>query len=255
MIRKLNFTGRKKINKSSVNIEIVSENDQRFFNAEIDLAEFDLPGNAHVYVEAYHRSGYRRYNFGTIADRHKPRDRSLSGFLETAIPLFRVKVVDKSNRIGKILAAADKIRPRKVNGKALDEKSLLWIVYEDIGESAWILDLEGDWPELRLNNKLPDVTQLAVNDPRFLLLVYPEIFRQVLKRIVLIDKQFETSIEDDWHSEWLKMAFSLPTFDKISEEDTQADIERWIDQAVDAFCKKNRFLETFIRVSGGDTDK
>ena len=78
MIRKFNYTGRKKIKRSNVQIDLLrNRNGHRQFNIALQLDELALPGNAHVYVEAYHRSGYQRFDFGTIANRIIPSDRTL----------------------------------------------------------------------------------------------------------------------------------------------------------------------------------
>ena len=97
MIRKFNYTGRKKIRRSNVQIDLLrSRNGHRQFNIALQLDDLALPANAHVYVEAYHRSGYQRFDFGTIAHRAIPSDRTLRKFANSALPLFRVKVVSTS---------------------------------------------------------------------------------------------------------------------------------------------------------------
>ena len=66
MIRKFNYTGRKKIRRSDVRIDLLRDDDnRRYFNISLHLADLELPETARVYVEAYHRSGYQRYDFGT----------------------------------------------------------------------------------------------------------------------------------------------------------------------------------------------
>ena len=116
MIRKFNYTGRKKIRRSNVQIDLLrSRNGHRQFNIALQLDDLALPANAHVYVEAYHRSGYQRFDFGTIAHRAIPSDRTLRKFANSALPLFRVKVVDKTAAHGRILAAVDKVRPQRVD--------------------------------------------------------------------------------------------------------------------------------------------
>ena len=81
MIRKFNYTGRKKIKRSNVSIDLLRDGNQhRVFNLNLDLDDLELPSNAHVYIEAYHRSGYQRFDFGTVSERKVPSDRSYSTF-------------------------------------------------------------------------------------------------------------------------------------------------------------------------------
>ena len=128
MIRKFNYTGRKKILRSHVKIDLLRDNKgERFFNAGLKIAEMALPANAHVYVEAYHRTAYQRFGFGTVSERKIPEDRRLSNFSDSTIPLFRVKVVDRSGTHGKILAAIDKIRPESIDELPAGSQSLLFV--------------------------------------------------------------------------------------------------------------------------------
>jgi len=134
MIRKFNYTGRKKIKRSNVRIDLMRDsNGQRFFSSGLKLDDLELPLNAHVYVEAYHRSGYRRFDFGTVGDRKIPPDRQLKTISDSAIPLFRVKVVDKSTSHGRILASVDKVRPENIDNIPAGSQSLLFVEYDDLG--------------------------------------------------------------------------------------------------------------------------
>ena len=120
MIRKFNYTGRKKIKRSNVRIDLMRDsNGQRFFRSGFQLDDLELPASAHVYVEAYHRSGYQRFDFGSVGDRKTPTDRMLKNISDSATPLFRVKVVDRSTAHGRILASVDKVRPEnRKSGRA-----------------------------------------------------------------------------------------------------------------------------------------
>ena len=100
MIRKFNYTGRKKIRRSDVRIDLLRDDDnRRYFNISLHLADLELPETARVYVEAYHRSGYQRYDFGTAGRLRIPADRTLGGIAASVMPLFRVKVVDRTGAL------------------------------------------------------------------------------------------------------------------------------------------------------------
>ncbi len=245
MIRKFNYTGRKKIKRSHVGIDILRDNDgRRFFNLRLQLEEMALPENAHVYVEAYHRTAYQRFDCGTVGRRRIPTDRRLTSFSDKAVPLFRVKVVDRSGTHGKILAALDQIRPERVDELPAGGHSLLFVEYEDLGHTIWVLDLDGNWPVLRLNSRAEDISLVASSDNRFLALVYPEVLRRILTRVLIQDDHSDPDCDDDWPSLWLKLACTLPGMTPpppIGRNDQEA----WIDQAVETFGASHKLLDMF----------
>jgi hypothetical protein len=61
MIRKINFTGRKKIKRTNVRVDILRDADgRRFFNLHANLSDLRLPPNARISAEAYRRTAYQR---------------------------------------------------------------------------------------------------------------------------------------------------------------------------------------------------
>lgn len=217
---------------------------RRYFNISLHLAELELPETAQVYVEAYHRSGYQRYNFGTVGELRIPADRTLDGISASVTPLFRVKIVDKTGTHGRILAAVDKIRPASEDNQPADSRSLLFVEYDDLGNTVWQLDLEGDWPVLRLNRTIDEISLIASSDNRFLSLVYPEVLRQILTRILIVDQHTDPDCDDDWPSLWLKLATTLPGM-SVPLQTTRAGHQAWIENAVEAFSANYNLLDKF----------
>lgn len=245
MIRKFNYTGRRTIKRSNIRIDLLrNEQAKRFFNISLHLEDLKLPSNAHVYVEAYHRTAYQRFDFGTVDKRTVPFDLRLSQFSDSTIPLFRVKVVDKTDTHGRILAAVDKIRPESVDALPAGSQSLLFVEYEDMGDVVWQLDMDGDWPVLKLNRRIEEISLVASSDNRFLPLVYPEVFRQILHRILIDDQHTDPDCDDDWPSLWLKLACSLPGM-SIPPQRGRAGQQAWIERAVGAFGYSNKMLQMF----------
>ena len=247
MIRKFNYTGRKKIKRAYVRLDLLrNEHGNRYFNAALNLDDIELPTSAHVYLEAYHRSGYQRYDFGTVGSRKIPTNRKLDTFSESAIPLFRVKVVDKTTSHGRILASVDKVRPENIDDIPADSQSLLFVEYDELGNKIWQLDLEGDWPVLKLNQQVDEISLVASSDNRFLSLVYPEVFRQILKRIIIEDEHTDPECDDDWPSLWLQLACFLPGM-AAPPQTSRPDQQAWIEKAVESFCANFNMLEKFNR--------
>ena len=251
MIRKFNYTGRKKIKRSDVRIDLLRDDDnRRFFNIGLHLEDLELPETARVYVESYHRSGYQRYDFGTVGKLRIPADRTLGSISASAMPLFRVKVVDKTGTHGRILAAVDKIRPASEDKHPVDSRSLLFVEYDDLGNGIWQLDLDGDWPVLRLNRTVDEISLIASSDNRFLSLVYPEVLRQILTRILIVDEHTDPDCDDDWPSLWLKLACSLPGM-SVPFQTSKAGRQAWIENAVEAFCANFNLLDNFQQTYQG----
>ena len=245
MIRKFNYTGRKKISRSGVRIDLIrSSTGVRSFNISFNLQDLLLPDNAHIYVEAYHRTAYQRFDFGTIETRRIPKNRDLIYFSNRVVPLFRLKVVDKTGSHGRIIASVDKIRPASVDDLPAGSQSLLFVEYEDLGNVIWQLDLDGDWPVLKLNHQIDEISLIAASDNRFLPLVYPEAFRQILIRILVEDQHTDPDCDDDWPSLWLKLACKLPGMSDPPPIH-KADQQLWIDRAVGAFASHNKLFDLF----------
>ena len=249
MIRKFNYTGRKKIQRSNVGIDLRRDPDgRRFFDIRLQLEGLELPADARVYIEAYHRTGYRRYDFGTVGKISLPADRRLAGFSESAMPIFRVKIVDQAYFYGRILASVDKIRPRNDNHPAAGSRSLLFVEYDDLGSAIWQVDLDGDWPVLKLNHTVDEISLGGGLDNRFLSLVVPEVLRQILNRILVEDEHTDPDCDDDWPSLWLRLAGSLPGMSAPSRL-TKTGRQAWIEKAVEAFCADSGLLEKFQKAS------
>lgn len=245
MIRKFNYTGRKKIKRSAVRVDLVQDSaGRRCVHAQLQLTDMALPANAHVYVEAYQRTAYQRFDYGTVGGLKPPADPRLSHFSDSATPLFRVKIVDRGGVHGRILAAVDKIRPESVDSLPSGSHCLLYVEYHDLGGCVWQLDLEGDWPVLKLNRAAEEINMVASSDRRFLPLVYPEVLRQVLTHVLIVEEHTDPDCDDDWPSLWLKLACSFPGMAPPPQAGSHAQRE-WIEKAVDAFSANNRLIEKF----------
>ena len=245
MIRKFNYTGRKKIRRADVRLDLLrDDNNRRFFNIGLHLEGLELPETARVYVEAYHRSGYQRFDIGTVGKLRIPDDRTLDSISASAMPLFRVKVVDKTSSHGRILASVDKVRPASVDDQPVGSRSMLFVEFEDLGHAVWQLDLDGDWPVLKLNLTIDEISLIASSDNRFLSLVYPEVLRQILTRILMVDEHTDPDCDDDWPSLWLKLASSLPGM-SVPTQISKAGRQAWIENAVDAFGANFNMLDKF----------
>jgi hypothetical protein len=244
MIRRLNYTGRKRIGRSKVTVRLTPTGGGHYaFEIDFDLAGYDFPPDATVFVEAYNSGSYMRFPFGTVAARRDPQDVRLREITPRPLPKFRLKVVDQSARHGLLLGVADKLIPLRPEEELSRRQSLLPVDFCDLGDEIWRLDVS-DWPVLELNNRVESIAEIARSGDWFLGLVYPEVVRRILHEIVIAQGVTDPGFDDsDWMSLWLRFVCSLPGVSQPPDgESAQARAERmeWIDGTVQAFCRSRQ---------------
>lgn len=257
MIRKFNFTGRKRIPRSRIAVSILpAERGPASFEASFDLSGMKLPDHARIFMEAYRGGNFMRFPFGTVGRPEPCPDRILQDFEPKSLILFRVKVVDPKAK-GRILAGADRIIPRGAKDETGNRVSLLPVDFVDLGNLVWRLDLAGDWPSLQLNLRAGNIREIARSDRFFLSLIYPEILRQILHRIVIEEDHTDPETDpEDWMSQWLIFTGRmfgenyLPPSGR--SEPVVQEKYKWIEEAVEVFCVNHQTLESFIQACNGE---
>ena len=236
MIRRFNFTERKRIDQERVEIEVTEAADggPASFNAEINFDGMGLPADAPVTIEAYRGRMAMRFPWGAAGALTPPLDRLLVTIPDN--PSFRVKVVAPDGS-GMLLAMANRIRPRREERHG----SLLWLKPSDaLGKEVWRLQFGEGNPTLLINRSVPGIETAALSDDAFHALVFPEVLRAVLVRALITD---DADLEDeggDWGG-WLRFARSFHNDPLLSSEEGDADRDArmtWIDEAVAAFTQK-----------------
>ncbi len=253
MITSLNYTGRQRIPRSAIRIALAEDGDgHRFFDANLDLDGLDLPDSARLYVEAYHKFSYMRFDLGTVAERLNLAEdkRRLTELDASDIVHFRVKVVDKTSSFGRILADADKIAPETARAKQIP---LLPVQPCDLGELAWRLDFEMDIPVLLVNNRIdPQIMDIVRRDPAWHALVFPAAIREVLSRILLVEDRDDPWSDDDPYALWLRWGSDLvgsspPQSDDDDEGALDTEKRDWIDRVVVAFSMQIHASDKYRR--------
>lgn len=265
MKRHFNYTGRARITLNKISIKLNRETGlTKSFDAQIFLSDMSLPDDALLYVEAYHKTDLRRYTFGTVGQRTTPST-SLERFGHIENILFRVKVVDESGVNGLILAEADRIRPIDKEGEERHRRSIMPTEWDrDLGQRIWCVSFEGDTPVLEFNKRIPNIRSMAKSNPDFFFYVYPQVIREVLTYMFLIDRINDPDDpEIDWHKDWLKFTDKFypekppkpvppddPDFNEIN-----SDIYGWISGVVEGFCSsQTRNWREFIKlIEGGES--
>jgi hypothetical protein len=148
-----------------------------------------------------------------------------------------------------LLGEAEQLQPRKPNEEPLNKLPLLPVLPTDLDQEVWKIDFQGR-TILLINNKLRDWRQTAASST-FRALVYPAAFRQILERVLFVEKCFVTDDPIDWRSRWLQFAAKVPGScapPQMGSGDDQ--VMDWIDDAVAAFAR--RFgLHTLYEIENG----
>lgn len=260
MIRRFNYTGRRKLPTSCATVHLYRQHEAPSeFEIELRLEGQKLPQDAQVYVEAYYRSSMMRFPFGSMQDvQNKTSNRYVLSDLQNTIAFFRVKVVDESTDFGRIIAVIERIKPMLPEETDASTASLLFVEYVDLGQLIWRVDIAEDhaMPILQVNSELNTATsvqEFVRYDPGFMSLVYPAAVREILTYILQNDNLPDTD-EENWKSEWLRfgLAFTgeklVPDFYNFSVEERA----EWIDEAVNAFCAHNHLKEKLEQSLGNE---
>ena len=246
MKRLINSTGRKKIDLENIIIRLedgAEPGASQSFKAQITIPEnFRLDRNARVYMEPYVGSSYMRFDFGTVGRITHPPDTTLVELDAGRDVLFRVRVVDKSGHIGKILAAANGIRPRYEADESIGLRSLLPLTSVNLDEELWKVSVNGAaHPVLQINNRVPGLRERLLGDAVLQGSVYPHALRTVLNYIIFDGSGDE---ETDWIKDWKAFTEDLRGKEWPEEVDLAADEdarEEFIDETVQCYCDHFKF--------------
>jgi hypothetical protein len=243
-IRRINYTGRKRLSQQDVRVYL-SASDARpvQFDAEIDVTEYDLPQESLISIEAYRQTSWMRFDCGTVAQIAIPKDRVLTEFDSPEGILFRLRVTSPKGPDGLLLAEVDRIRPRIPEDTDENRLSLLPVKPEDLGEQLFRVDFS-DGPILQVNSRSGDWRSLA-RDPIFIAFAFPSAFREILTRIILVDKYYDLEDMADWRAQWLKFSTALPGVTVVTSGNDVEYYDDWIDDAVTAFCRYHGSFKQF----------
>ena len=243
MKRRFNSTGRKAIAVSQISIRLTYPPEPglpKSFEADLSgLKELGVPSSARIYVEPYvtGSSSIMRFSFGAIGEIEPPADRSLSGLDAGGRVLFRVKVVDESNEVGKILAAVNAIRPLDEKITEDQQRSILPVESRDLGEAIWKLELEDAVrPTLVVSNRIPGLIEQLKTDPFVQGSIIPHAVR-----LIFDPERGDVTDDTVWVQDWKQWASEI--LGKALDDDFDPNqLEERADEIIDKFAEKSRFV-------------
>lgn len=251
MIKRVNSTGRRRISRNHVVIEVF-DGTPRSFDAEIDLRDFDAPRDAVVVLEATCAGSntISRYEWGSVTKLTPPQCRELRE-LHGENVFFSLKVIDRSERFGRILGLAENIRPLKGGPKTVvGRRGILPVEQVDLGDELWRLDFRTEDVFLLVNQRVPELADRIRFDAAVYSLIYPSIIREILIRA--LDEVLDDDEEGDrWPVLWRQFAQRLHPARTAPPVADDEDCEDWISDVVAAFCREHTLRDHYLRSSGG----
>ena len=204
----------------------------------------NLADEAKIYVEPYYKYSFMRFDFGTVKNVKRPNDTTLSEIPREDNIQFRVKIVDESEKRGRILAHATNLKPKSEDEKEKD--SILPINFVDLDQELWKVSFTDDRPFLEINSKIRDAKEFVKNSPTVHSVILPSALRIVLSRIIN-DETDHDEYGDLWQNKWIRFVKNnLFVKDKIPVKgDEEIEKDNWLDEVVSVFTRKFHLFDRF----------
>jgi hypothetical protein len=245
MKRTFNYTGRQRIDRNDAALILSLSDGMWSYDASLSLADYKFPKNAEVWVEAYRQNLWMKWQWGTISATHAPADRRLTEFENPEGLKFRIRVVQPlGSEHHKLLGEADGI-PFVKAGEVDDRRQRLLVTVPDaLDQQLWKINFDADPPTLLVNQDAKPSWKSMAASSQFEALVYPEVFRSLLIRILIQDEWTEEN-DIDWQANWMKFALNLRGMDPVPNPDSKEERELWIEETVSAFCRKRQLQSSW----------
>lgn len=256
MIKRVNFTGRKRISRKYVNIEVF-ESTPLTFDARIALADLNLPAYASVFLEATcaGSNAVQRFDFGNV-EAIKPHSSLKLTEVEGDNVYFTLKVIDTTNRFGRILGIAENIRPERAGDQTVTgRRGILPIEECDLKQELWKLEFRQPDVILLVNEKVPGLVDRMCSDPTLYSAVYPIVVRTVLARAIKEGGDVEDD-DESWQKMWLAFGRELHP-ERIAPPESDDDpviVDEWVDEIVGTFCENHRLKDKFALMLSGEEE-
>lgn len=240
--RRINSTGRKRIPRERVSVTLlqVKPDEPLRASATVRLDGLGFAEGASVVLEAYQRSSAMRFELGTVAAYSVPDPVILHELDPGAVPLFRLKVVDNDGQAGKLLGAAERLRPDS-DDTPDGRESLFPVRFAELHEEVWKLQIDAAGPCLLLNCRIPVLKAEIQRNPLVSGILLPAALRGVLEQ--LAGDRYDTDDDEAaWKERWQRYCREELGLAEDPGPLDQEQREEWIDEGVRAFCKSAKFM-------------
>jgi hypothetical protein len=239
MKRTFNYTGRRKIGRKDVAITLWQKNGSWSFEADLNLGDYHFPRNAEVWVEAHRQNLWMQWPWGTVSSLRPASERKLAEFDVPDGILFRVRVVQPPGQEHhKLVGEADGIPFVKAGEAEVPRRHLIVPVPDALDQQLWKINFDTDPPSLSVNKDAQPSWKELARSPQFIALVYPDVLRQILLRVLLDDQWTDDDEDGGWQTDWMRFTRGLGGLGQLPRPDLEQDRENWIEEAVSAFCRR-----------------
>lgn len=241
-VKRLNYTGRKRIPRERVSVGIAGDPPLATVEAHFDLSGLGFPTTARVVLEAQASWTVQSFDFGTVEQYASPKDARLTEFSSMAGVLFRLKIIGTGDAAGRLLGVADGVKPNG-DAESAAQKSFVVVRPEDLGERLWKVDFDEAQPLLLVNSRLGD-HQDFVRRSEVAALVLPEVLERILVKAAA-NGEDEDGSGPGWIATALRLGARLAGRQPPPATDDEA-LEVWADEAVSAFARRHHFADLFL---------
>jgi hypothetical protein len=258
VIKRVNFTGRRRIPRSLVDIEVF-DGQPRKFDAQINLESIPFLPGAAVFLEATCAGStvIERFPFGEVGNIQPPAERVLKD-VEGENVFFTLKVVDQTKRVGRLLGIAEHIRPQRAGKQtATGRRGILPVEAAELGQELWQLKFGEHDVVLLVNKDVPGLADQVRTEPVFYSAIYPFVVRTILGKAIADNVDIEED-DDRWSILWLRFGKNLhPNRENPPKaDDTLEEREEWVEEVTRAFCEmhtlKDKYLSAERAGNGGE---
>lgn len=246
MIRRINHTARRRIERKSLGIQI-HRTAPPSASFSLDLSSYGFPSNALVIAEAYGQSRNARIPLGAVGDGLIQHRADLSQFSSADGIHFRVKVIPAPPSDARLLGLAEGMAP-DTDGEA-PARSLLPVRVSELGELVWRIEYEQAGPVLEVNRGLLAGTAY-LRQAHFIALAQIEILRQVLLEALRRGGEEEGEGGESWQTRWSKLGERLAGRPCDSDGDLLDEHYDWIRDACEAFARQRQALTRLNLMEG-----
>lgn len=259
MLKRLNYTDRRRIPRSQVAV-VVDPIDPASFTIDLpgDLVNDPATATAYVDVTSAGSSEVVRHTLAWT-EAGLARGPYPLGRIPWRKAIFDVKIVEtKGADPGRILRRASRI---KAHGAGSDPSEaathqLLFTIREPLGEQVWSLRL-GDPVTLVINDALAMSDEQFLGNQAFASLVYPEICRRTLDWAVVTEGVVPGDLVADDTSAatlWVRFAREIAPHAAFPETpvggwtpQNRGELDDWIDDVVASFCTRQKLCSSLAQ--------
>ena len=98
--------------------------------------------------------------------------------------------------------------------------------------------MEQEPPQLLVNRDAKPSWKELARSPYFITLVYPEVLRRILLKVLVEDNWSEEDDDSDWGSDWIRFARNLGGLHPVPAPSMKLEREIWVTDAVSAFARR-----------------